>query len=305
MSGEVIMAVTLNPALRASYTAGGLSSDGINPVSRPAYRAGGRGITVARVLQAFGHDAVIAGLAGGAGGELIKEDLARTGVATAFTQILGEPRRIHDFAGPDGQILRFGEPGPYITTEELGRFAADYRRLVIGAAAVVLSGSLPDGLPAETYGTLVTYAADAGVPVFLDAGGEELLHAATHKPDLVLADDRRVRGDASLGSTLIRLGAGAAVVAETRDDLVRVITEGQEWIADVTAADVNVTTVSARGALMAGVVPGHLLGWSWPDRLRHALALAAVWDAETEGSDQFDKTAYEQLLTKVSVKAAA
>ena len=84
--------------------------------------------------------------------------------------------------------MRFGEPGPYITTEELGRFAADYRRLMAGAAAVVLCGSLPDGLPADTYGSLVTYAAEAGVPVILDAGGEELKHAVGHGPDLVVAE---------------------------------------------------------------------------------------------------------------------
>ena len=40
--------------------------------------------------------------------------------------------------------MRFAEPGPYITPEELGQFAADYRRLMAGAAAVVLCGSLPD-----------------------------------------------------------------------------------------------------------------------------------------------------------------
>ena len=40
-----------------------------------------------------------------------------------------------------------------------------------GATAAVLCGSLPDGLPPETYGTLATYAEEAGVPAILDAGG--------------------------------------------------------------------------------------------------------------------------------------
>jgi tagatose 6-phosphate kinase len=192
MTGDVIVTVTLNPALHVAYTAGDVDAEGISPVSRPGYRAEGRGVTVARVLRAFGHDVLAAGLAGGASGALIREDLAKSGVPTAFTLIRGESRRILRIAtpatpaalavplapiapvapadtsrpatpsgpsGPFGPVLRFGEPGPYITTEELGRFAADYRRLLAGAAAVVLCGSLPDGLPADIYGSLVTYAA--------------------------------------------------------------------------------------------------------------------------------------------------
>ena len=188
MSGDVIVTITLNAALHVDYTTDDLAAEGITPVSRPSYRAGGRGVTVARVLRAFGHDVLASGLAGGASGELIREDLAKSGVPTAFTLIRGESRRFFRFADPAGPVTRFAEPGPYITTEELGRFAADYRRLMAGAAAVVLCGSLPDGLPADTYGSLVTYAAEAGVPVILDAGGEELKHAIGHGPDLVVAE---------------------------------------------------------------------------------------------------------------------
>jgi tagatose 6-phosphate kinase len=241
MSGDVIVTVTLNAALHVAYAADDLATEGVNPVSRPAYRAGGRGVTVARVLRAFGHDVLAAGLAGGASGELIREDLARAGVPTAFTLIRGESRRFFRFAGPDGRAMRFGETGPYITTEELGRFAADYRRLMAGAAAVVLCGSLPDGLPADTYGSLVTYAAEAGVPVILDAGGEELKHAVSHGPDLVLTETDPAEGrPGDLGAALLRLGAGAAAVAA--GGLVRVVTGAGEWTARVEAVLAGGTT---------------------------------------------------------------
>src|SRR5947208_10324956 len=129
LSGDVIVTITLNAALHVAYTAGDAypagdqGADGITAVSRPVYRAGGRGVTVARVLRAFGHDVLAAGLAGGASGELIVQDLARSGVPTAFTLIRGESRRFFRFADPysGGPALRFSEPGPYITTEELGR----------------------------------------------------------------------------------------------------------------------------------------------------------------------------------------
>ncbi len=311
MSGDVIVTVTLNAALHVAYTVGD-PADGITPVSRPGYRAGGRGVTVARVLRAFGHDVLAAGLAGGVSGELIREDLAKSGVPTAFTLIRGESRRFFRFTGPDpvvpprgpgAPVLRFGEPGPYITTEELGRFAADYRRLMAGAAAVVLCGSLPDGLPVDTYGSLVTYAAEAGVPVILDAGGEELKHAVGYGPDLVVAESDSA--DPGLGATLIRLGAGAAAVAAR--GLVHAVTADGEWTARIEAEAEN--TDPARGVLVAGLVPGQLLGWSWPDRLRHALALAAgAWTripGGAEDRDHVDLAAYERLLDAVRVEPPA
>ena len=331
MSGDVIVTITLNTALRVAYTAGDLDADGIRAVSRPGYRAGGRGVTVARLLRAFGHDVLAAGLAGGVAGELIRKDLAESGVPTAFTLIRGESRRIFRFAGPEPEPVRqFGEQGPYITTEELGRFAADYRRLMAEAAAVVLCGSLPDGLPPEIYGSLVTYAAEAGVPVILDAGGEELKHAVGHRPDLVVAETSST--DPGLGAALIRLGAGAAAVTTGQvasGQVIRAVTATGQWTARIApgalgpdapphpasaAAGPGPAYEPARGALVAGLVPGQLLGWSWPDRLRNALALAAAAQETAGGAGAavpegqgtrhlVDLAAYERLLDAVTVES--
>lgn len=298
MSGDVIITVTLNTALHVSYTGvrapagASVNGGGVVPVSRPSYQAGGRGVVVARVLHKFGHDVLAAGLAGGVAGELIGHDLSRSGVPAEFTQIRGESRRIFAFVTEDGKVQRFGEPGPYITTEELGRFAADYRRLLASAAAVVLCGSLPDGLPPDMYASLVRYAGEASVPVILDAGGEELLLAARNRPDLAVAAATEPGAD----QDLLRQGAACAVVLA--GDTVRVATRSATWsarVADAASLD--------RGALVAGLVPGELLGWSWPDRLRHALALAGGLKRTGPGEPpgDVDLAAYEHLLDTVTV----
>ena len=61
-------------------------------------------------------------------------------------------------------------------------------------------------------------------------------------------------------------------------------------------ADVALST-ERRDAMVAGFVPGIALGWSWPDMLRHALALADSVTADGEA----DLTAYEKLLPDVRV----
>jgi tagatose 6-phosphate kinase len=287
----VIVTVTLNPVLRVEYAAGQIAKGRTNQVSRVRYRAGGRGLAVARVLHTFGHDVVAGGLAGGSAGELIRNDLARAGVATQFTRIAAESRRVVAVADEsDGQVTSFAEPAPYITTEELGRLAADYRELLTGATAVVLCGSLPDGLPAEIYGSFTAYAAQAGVPVILDAGGSALAHGAARRPALVVPE-------MSSGQEPEPAVPAAGSVATLTADGVRVRTGAGEWRARLvraSAADAE----GSRDVLVAGLVPGVALAWSWPDILRHTVALAAAWSAEGE----LDVQTYEQTLISVDIE---
>ena len=197
----MIVTVTLNAALDVSYEAEGLSWQSTRDVSRVRHRAGGRGVAVARVLHTFGHEVLAAGLAGGATGELLREDLGRSGIPVAFTEIGRESRRVLEVTDTvSGQTMRLREPGPYVTTEELGRFAADYRRLLADATAVVLCGTLPAGLPPEIYGSLATWAAEGGVPVILNAGGSALGYAASRRPDLVVPDSHEDDGAEGCGT---------------------------------------------------------------------------------------------------------
>jgi tagatose 6-phosphate kinase len=219
----VIVTVTLNPALQVDYAAQRVRLGAANSVSRVSYRAGGGGLTVARVLHSFGHEVVAAGLVGGAAGELIRAELSRSGIATQFTPIAMESRRAVRVAdGPAGQVTTFDEPAPYITTEELGRLARDYRALMEGATAAVLCGSLPAGLPPEIYASLASYAAEAGVPAVLDADGSALWPAISRRPALVIP------GPATADPEELIAGGAQAVVAKS-DGIVRVVTEAGQW----------------------------------------------------------------------------
>ena len=305
----MIVAVALNAALDVAYAAADLSWQATRDVSRAHHRAGGRGVAVARVLHTFGHEVLAAGLAGGATGELIREDLGRSGIPVAFTEIGRESRRVLEITDTAlGRTMRLREPGPYVTTEELGRFAGDYRRLLAGAAAVVLCGTLPAGLPPEIYGSLATWAAEAGVPVILSAGGSALRHAVPRRPDLVVPDAAG-DGDAETGDAGALLRLGASAVAIPSGSQVAVVSKAGYWTASLPAAGEG-TPARARhagaggaeslGALVAGLVPGLLLGWSWPDLLQHAVAVAAAADP----SGDVNLAVYERLVDTVSVRAA-
>ena len=293
----MIVTVTLNAALDVAYEAEGLAWEATRDITRVRHRAGGSGVAVARVLYKFGHEVVVAGLAGGSTGELIKEDLGRSGIPVALTGISQESRRMLAVTDTtSGQTMRLREPGPYVTTEELGRFARDYRGMLSDATAVVLCGSLPLGLPPEIYGSLATYAAEAGVPVILSTGGEALRHAAARRPDLVVPDDENEPAAAPEALADALLAQGPVAVAVPAGDRITAVTKAGRWRAALPGQ-----TLGAPGPLVGGLVPGLLLGWSWPDLLRNAAAVAA---AATVAGD-VNLTEYERLVDQVEVEPAS
>ena len=76
---------------------------------------------------------------------------------------------------------------------------------------------------------------------------------------------------------------------------VRVLTPAGDWRASPAGGRLDGEAV--RDALVAGFVPGISLGWSWPDMLRHAAALAAA----VQPSGAADLAAYERLLGGITV----
>lgn len=97
--------------------------------------------------------------------------------------------------------------------------------------------------------------------------------------------------------------AGSSVVLLAGQGI-RALTAAGEWRAELGSAAEPAgpgtgtrEPAAFRDALVAGLVPGIALAWSWPDMLRHALALAA---SAAPGGDA-DLTAYEATLSTVEV----
>lgn len=281
---RVILTVTLNPAVDVTYLVDRLVPRSATQVASARQRAGGKGVNVARVAAACGADVCATGLAGGARGELIVTGLAGQGVRTDFEPVTGESRQtltiVETGRGPAGHGGIAGHPtelretGPTVMPGEWSRFLDRFTGLAAVAGVVVLSGSLPPGVPAEAYATLTGIARRAGTAVIVDAGGAALRLACGAGPDIVKPNEAEllaVTGPAGDGmnrvgrllaaaAALRGLGAAAVVVSMARSGSLAVTPAGQ-W--RVSHERVHGNPVGAGDALVAGLALSVLRGAAW------------------------------------------
>jgi tagatose 6-phosphate kinase len=272
-------------------------------------RAGGKGVNVARVLHALGHATVVCGFAGGPTGEAIRAELASARLDTALTPIVRDSRRTVAVVDKSaGDATGFWEPGPRIAPGEWSAFLVDFDAVLTEARAVVVSGSLPPGVPVDGYAELCRRARRAGVPAILDADGEPLRRGLAGRPALIKPNSDELShvagdGDPVRAARALRAeGADAVVVSRGAVALRALTPEGLWRAAPVERLAGNPT--GAGDAAVAALTAGLVGGRSWPERIADAVALsaAAVGSALAGG---FDEEIYRHNRTRVEVEPVA
>jgi tagatose 6-phosphate kinase len=149
-------------------------------------QAGGKGVNVARVLKTLGEQPLLLGFCGGRAGDLIAAGLRAERIASLLTRTGAESRTclvINDRGRREQTVIN--APGANVRDAEWRDFEATYTRELSRARLVVIDGSLPPNLHADTYARLTTGANVAGSRVVLDCAGAPLGHALGARPFLV------------------------------------------------------------------------------------------------------------------------
>ncbi|WP_435974766.1 1-phosphofructokinase family hexose kinase [Streptomyces sp. Qhu_M48] len=299
----MILTVTLNTALDLTYRVPALIPHASHRVTQVIERPGGKGLNVARVLAALGHETVATGFAGGATGAVLREQLAATPVRDELVGTAGPTRRtVAIVDATTGDTTQLNEPGPTVTAAEWTAFRTRFTALLDGATAVALCGSLPPGIHVGAYAELVRLARAAAVPVLLDTSGEPLRRGIAARPDLVKpnADElAQLTGSREpLRATRDARGRGARTVVSSLgpEGLLAATPEGL-WRAAPPAA-VKGNPTGAGDSAVAGLLSGLADDAPWPDRLARAVALSAA-TVLSPVAGEFDPSAYEELLPRV------
>ncbi|MDF3300417.1 1-phosphofructokinase family hexose kinase [Streptomyces tropicalis] len=303
----MILTVTLNTALDLTYRVPSLRPHASHRVTEVTERPGGKGLNVARVLAALGHEVTVTGFAGGATGHMVRDRLAGTpGLVDALVPVAGSTRRtVAVVDGRTGDTTQLNEPGPLVSPAEWSALQDAYVDLLGSVTAVALCGSLPPGVPVGAYAGLVRSARAAGVPVLLDTSGEPLRRAVAARPDIIkpnadeLAELTGAHEPLRATQDARRRGARAVVASLGAEGLLAHTAEGRWRAAPPSRVPGNPT--GAGDAAVAGLLSGLVERLPWPDRLTRAVALStAAVHSPTAGD--IDPALYTDLLDRVTVR---
>lgn len=309
----MILCVNANAAIDKTLVVEGFHPNGLFRPSQSISLPGGKGCNVARVLQTLGEATLLTGWVGGHSGRFIEAQLAEENLPSAFVQVEGESRTcltiLDPLSGTVTEIYEKGEPLPANAQEEL---IERYNSLLPGSSLVVISGSLPPGVPAHLYADLISRASRAGIPAFLDSSGEALrIGLEQGRPDLIKPN--RVEFEALIGKKLETLEQAAAAVRRVayETSVTVVVSLGAEgalmggeeelWLALPPPVKKVGSAVGSGDALLAGLAYGRVHDLGPEETLRLSVACGAANTLQT-GAGNLLKTDINRLAPQVKIK---
>ncbi len=229
----MFLCISANPAIDKRLRVAQLEPGTVNRATEAVPEAGGKATHVAMALKALGARPLWIGFAGGASGESLLAGLRKLGISALSVPVAQPTRENLSIVDDLGSVTEILEPGPVLSGKELNQFkrlcAKEFARAKSNAT-VVLSGSLPPGVPNDFYAELIQSAHDRSCCVALDTSGDALRLGMQAKPDLVKPNreeaerltGKEVRDAASARRALMEmlsLGAKSAAVSLGEDGL--------------------------------------------------------------------------------------
>jgi 6-phosphofructokinase 2 len=265
-----LAALSLNPAVDLSFEVERIYPTHKMRGAQERHDPGGGAINVARVFVRLGGNARCHYMAGGAGGAALDHLLDLHHLVRERIAIAGETRiSTSIFERVSGCEFRFTTAGPEITA---GEWAACLERMrTLRCDYLVMSGSLPRGVPDDFYAQVAGIAAAKGIKVILDSSGRGLAGGLSG-PEILLVKP-------SLGELRALSGQALETEAEILDAASSIVRRG--------AARHVAVTLGRDGALLVGR-NGHLRMAAVPVEVRSAVGagdsfLAAMVFALAEG----------------------
>ncbi|HEX8054721.1 MAG TPA: 1-phosphofructokinase family hexose kinase [Thermoleophilaceae bacterium] len=313
----MIVTVTLNAALDRTLSVPNFRLGRRHRAVDSTTMAGGKGVNVARALKTLGQPVIATGVAGGQTGTRLIEQLTGEAILNDFVRIQGESRTSTAVIDPtSGAQTEINERGPSVAEAELELFVDKLLYLAKGAGVVVICGSLPAGVPVETYARLVKELKATGVTTVVDSEGEPLRLATRAEPEVVtpnvLEAEELVGHEFSdyeddlpaAAREVVDMGAREAIVTHETGCVAVVSEEGERRLCRVTIDPTHVDVSSGVGsgdAFLAGYVASRYTGSPAEECLRFAVACGAE-SVQHFGAGVIDPREAERLMGHVSLE---
>lgn len=190
----MILSVCLNPAIDKTYSIDHFVKGKVSRVASMNSQPGGKGINVARVAKELGASSIVTGFVGGSSGHYLKNGLYEIGIEHQFVDVQGETRTcLNVIDKKNGSSTEILEQGPIINQTSIDQLKDEVMQFSRGSKVIVMSGSLPSGVPATMYAELLTMLQTANVPVLLDTSGEALSYGIRAAPFFVKPNEHEIK----------------------------------------------------------------------------------------------------------------
>lgn len=293
----MIVTVTPNPSIdRTASLPSPLTRGAVHRVTSVTDQAGGKGVNVARALTLAGLDA-LAVLPAATNDPLIT---ALQAAAVSFRVVTSaEPARTNlTITEPDGTTTKINEPGATLDAATVTALTDAVLAAADGADWVVMSGSLPPGMPTSWYGDVVAMLAsyscrvavdtsdaplaalveslERGAPDLIKPNAEELAGVLGLSPEVL--EEAVAQGDpepvVAAARQLVDRGVGAVLATLGAEGAVLVDANGA-WMATPPPI-VPRSTVGAGDSSLAGYIRAEVGGAVSPQRLQMAVAYGSA-----------------------------
>jgi len=308
-----VAVLTLNPSLDVSYEVSRLVPDEKSRATHTRYDPGGNGVNVGRTLKILEVPAKSFTLVAGEIGLFLEHALEREVDASHCIHIPGETRVNCTLIQVDPRLqYEVTASGPEVPAAALERIRTEFVEAA-GDGFGVLTGSLPPGVPPETYATWVEQLRARGARAVVDAQPaylgralaaepflikpnrhelEMLCGTSLTTPDAVLRTARHVQ-QRGVTWVCVSLGAEGAILVGPRAAFL------------ATAPRITVrSTVGAGDAMLAGLVAGFVTSGDPVTALRTGVACGSG-SATHPGTMLCTRADVERLQALVEVRGIA
>ena len=182
----MILTVTLNTAIDKTLAVPNFRLGRRHRTVDQTTMPGGKGVNVARVLKTLGAPVIATGLAGGATGTRLVDQLTQFSVLSDFVRIREESRTNTAVIDPTtGEQTEINERGPAVSDQEIELFVDKLLYLARGASVCVFAGSLPRNVDVDVYAGLIRELKRMGVVCVVDTDGDPMRRAVRAEPDVI------------------------------------------------------------------------------------------------------------------------
>jgi 1-phosphofructokinase family hexose kinase len=282
--------ISFNPAIDTRLVMNEFRLGRMNRIKEVYRTPGGKAAHVAMALKALGAAATWIGFAGGATGQELVAGLRALEIKTVSVPT-SQPTRVNlEIIDERNKVTEILEPGGKVTPEEwtaFQRICAKTFRSAGRTKIVVISGSLPPGLPKNAAAALIKAAHSCNCTAVIDLSGEGLAAALPAGADLLKINQQeaesvtggKIIDPDSAGRAahkLLQLGVKSAAISIGERGTVGVSEPKHKAIHAWTTAIQARSTVGCGDATTAGLAFGLATGLTFEEDLVLAVSCGAA-----------------------------